>query len=117
MSTASACDEMWPLQHIAKACTRLWKMSCVSIVAIPVAFGICDLTVATLNTIFDQASKREEPFIVILVGLVYFTEVFIAALYLVTRTVLLVLPLLQLRALEDGALAETRWSTLIPHVG
>jgi hypothetical protein len=92
----------------------LWKMCCVAIVVLPAAFGCLNWT--DQGIIWLKLEKRSGWW-TLLSCTILAGEAMLLAFYLVCRAVMLVLPLMQLRALPDGALMDLGWSRFIPHIG
>jgi hypothetical protein len=88
----------------------LWKMCCVAIVVLPAAF-------ACLNWINEWTFGLQNWWVTLASCTVLAGEATVFAFYLVCRAVMLVLPLMQLRALPEGAFVDLGWSRFIPHIG
>jgi hypothetical protein len=91
----------------------LWRMCCIAIVTLPAAFGCLDFT----EVIFRCRFGLEKWWVTLAICAVLAGQAMVFAFYLVCRAVMLVLPLMQLRAMPEGALVDVGWSRFIPHIG
>ncbi|KAF8147689.1 hypothetical protein B0H34DRAFT_738827 [Crassisporium funariophilum] len=100
----------WSFAFISTAEKMTWRVSAVVIFAYPVAMAI-------LTTILDSCEEEGAPVWVRYTGdAITGVLVLISAAYVCSRFVLLVLPLMALRALPAGAYIDLDWTAFLPHI-
>lgn len=101
----------------------LWRASAAAITAVPIVFFAKFYIDRTLRWISRSGVRRVDSVIQLIGSLMCFgysipelTFHFCAMLYLFSRIVLLILPLIALRSLPPGSLVDINWSSFIPHI-
>jgi hypothetical protein len=97
----------WNTDFPTTAETWLWRSCSSIIVAIPVTVVLCTVLLGLTGA--DESSRAGKA----MLGIGFFMPI---PIYVIARLILIILPLVGLRSLSTGALANVNWSVYIPHL-
>ena len=95
----------WSFEFPSVAEQWIWRISAVNVTVIPIIMASSYVVVRFINVSFIITT--------IIVRYTYFTCIVV---YSISRSALLVLPVIALRSLPPASLMEFKWSAFIPHI-
>ncbi|KAI9453887.1 hypothetical protein F5148DRAFT_985394 [Russula earlei] len=103
----------WSFNFPSSAEQTLWRVASVTITAAPILFPVVPFLVGIDNSGDWNLSRSFRD-----LGLLFLTLCVVVSpsLYMLSRSVLLVLPFLSLRSLSPAAYHVVHWTSIIPHI-
>ena len=101
----------WSFQFASLQERWTWRISAILISALP----ICLYALGELGAVFDNKANKT-PWMNLYNTFIKFGVETVLWLYIIARMVLLILPLVALRALPPGVYVQLNWVSFIPHI-
>ncbi|ESK86857.1 hypothetical protein Moror_3452 [Moniliophthora roreri MCA 2997] len=107
----------WSFHFLSEAERLQWQILSLMVTFLPVVLGVVHLSVTHRNAIAAFLEDWPKWFAKLLSAIVVLSILLLAITYIVARVWLIVLALMALRELPNGAYKTPQWTTFIPHVG
>jgi hypothetical protein len=92
----------------------MWRSCALSVTAIPLIIYLCLLTFG-FATDLDEDDSAQVILLILLEGIWWIYALAFLS-YPIARLILIVLPLISLRAPAAGSIVDVNWSVYIPHI-